>query len=180
MLEVGAELFRRQGYHATTLVEVVAAGGLPRGSIYHHFPEGKQQLAIEAVAVAAREVTADMVRAMEQVQRPADAIAAYVTLIADRLEASGFQDGCWYATTALEVTPTDTVLADALNQQFEDWEGLIASALEGFDTTADEALRLARFLIATIEGGLLLARVARDTGPMRDLIPYLQQIVDPD
>lgn len=51
-----AELFRRQGYHATGVAEVLTLAGVPKGSLYHHFPDGKADL-----ARAAADWTADLI-----------------------------------------------------------------------------------------------------------------------
>ena len=48
MLDSAITLFRERGVAATSLRDVVAHSGAPRGSIYHHFPGGKAQLAEEA------------------------------------------------------------------------------------------------------------------------------------
>src|SRR5581483_2783743 len=48
----GAELFRRQGYSATGVKQIVTAAQAPFGSLYHHFPGGKEQLGAEAVRVS--------------------------------------------------------------------------------------------------------------------------------
>ena len=52
MIEAAFELFRKRSYHATAFSDVVQESGAPRGSIYFHFPGGKQQLAREVIALA--------------------------------------------------------------------------------------------------------------------------------
>src|SRR5262245_45353192 len=111
MVEIGAQLLRRKGYLNTSLVEIVEQGGLPRGSIYHHFPDGKPQLALEAIQHAAGEVARDLLEVAARASSPAEAIALYMQMLAERLERSDFADGCWYATTAMEVAGTVPALA---------------------------------------------------------------------
>ena len=52
MLDTAADLFQSQGYHATGLTQLTTAGGAPKGSLYFHFPGGKEQLAAEAVQLS--------------------------------------------------------------------------------------------------------------------------------
>ncbi|TGW02048.1 TetR/AcrR family transcriptional regulator, partial [Mesorhizobium sp. M2D.F.Ca.ET.145.01.1.1] len=47
MIEATALLLRRRGYHGTSLNDILTASGAPRGSLYFHFPGGKDQLVIE-------------------------------------------------------------------------------------------------------------------------------------
>lgn len=56
MLDAATDLFQRQGLHATGVNQVLVRSGAPRGSLYFHFPGGKQQLAVEAVESAGRHV----------------------------------------------------------------------------------------------------------------------------
>src|SRR5690242_20447853 len=50
MVRAAVELFRERGYAATSFGDVLARSGAPRGSIYHHFPGGKEELAAEALS----------------------------------------------------------------------------------------------------------------------------------
>src|SRR6185295_9766806 len=63
MVESAAVLFREQGYSGTGFRDVIAHSGAPRGSIYHHFPGGKSQLAAETVRYAGDVVAARLERA---------------------------------------------------------------------------------------------------------------------
>ncbi|MEK5115020.1 TetR/AcrR family transcriptional regulator [Bacillus sp. FSL R5-0677] len=49
ILAVASKLFQKQGYHATGINQIIKESGCPKGSIYHYFPKGKEQLAIEAI-----------------------------------------------------------------------------------------------------------------------------------
>ena len=56
MLEAAAQLFRVQGLRTTGLAEVLEKSGTPRGSLYHYFPGGKEQLAVEALRSASHDI----------------------------------------------------------------------------------------------------------------------------
>src|SRR5258706_13273015 len=49
MVRSAATLIRTRGVSATSFSDVLADSGAPRGSVYHHFPEGKEQLAGDAI-----------------------------------------------------------------------------------------------------------------------------------
>src|ERR1700684_3923504 len=55
-LTAAARLFRQQGYHGTALSDILAAAGSPRGSLYFHFPNGKEEIAVAALTYAADSV----------------------------------------------------------------------------------------------------------------------------
>jgi TetR/AcrR family transcriptional regulator, lmrAB and yxaGH operons repressor len=179
MIELGAQLLRRQGYHATTLVQVVDEGNLPRGSIYHHFPNGKSELALAAIQFGAAEADADMTYVNSRATSARHAIEIYFMLLADRLEASGYIDGCWYAATALDVAPANAPISDALSTEFRRWESAIETGLQTWGIEAQHAAVCASLLIATVEGALLRARIDRSVTAMKALIPLIQNIVEP-
>jgi TetR/AcrR family transcriptional repressor of lmrAB and yxaGH operons len=174
MIEVAATLLRRQGYHATTLVQVVDEGCLPRGSIYHHFPGGKPELVAEVISTMSWRLAQQTGESIARAGTVDEVIAIVLTRLADELSRSGFVDGCWFASTALEVSPEDEHLADLFAREFAGWEVGLASVMSSFGTDDADALALARLLIAAAEGGLLRARAARSTAPLIELIPPLQ------
>lgn len=49
ILAAATRLFQLQGYYGTGLNQIIKESGAPKGSLYYHFPDGKEQLAIEAV-----------------------------------------------------------------------------------------------------------------------------------
>ncbi|MEO0930919.1 MAG: helix-turn-helix domain-containing protein, partial [Pseudomonadota bacterium] len=49
-------LFQQKGYHGVGIAEVLERAGVPKGSLYHHFPSGKADLALAAAEIASTEV----------------------------------------------------------------------------------------------------------------------------
>jgi TetR/AcrR family transcriptional regulator, lmrAB and yxaGH operons repressor len=166
MIRATARLMRRQGYAATGWRQVVADSETPWGSQFHHFPGGKEQLAAEAVTLAGRRYE-QLLRSALHGSHPADAVASWVELVAAELEASGWADGCPVATVALETAHTSDVLAQACQAALASWHTAIADALREREVASADALRLAALVLASIEGGLLLARAYRDSEPLR-------------
>lgn len=177
MVEIGAQFLRQKGYLTTSLVDIVEAGGLPRGSIYHHFPGGKPQLAAEAIAHASVEVARDMLDVAARASSAEEAIAIYVRILAERLERSDFADGCWYATTAMEVAGQVPVLAKLLSDEFAHWQNMLAQGFVAWGVAPDRADACAALVIAAVEGGMLRARLARDTKHLLGVVPLLQDSV---
>ena len=98
-----ADLLRRQGYHATGLNQLVSAGGAPKGSLYFHFPGGKEQLAAEALLASSAQLCDGLRTFVTQAPDAASGIEAVVNALAQEMLNSDFQRGCPLATVALEV-----------------------------------------------------------------------------
>ena len=166
MIRATARLMRRQGYAATGWRQVVADSATPWGSQFHHFPGGKEQLTAEAITLAGHRYE-QLLRTALHVRHPADAVTSWVELAATELEASGWADGCPVATVALETAHTSDVLAQACQAALGSWHTVIAEAIRERGVASEDAHRLATLVLAGVEGGLLLARAHRSSGPLR-------------
>src|SRR5947208_2244152 len=172
-LRTAANLFRAQGYHGTGLNQVLAEGGLPKGSLYFHFPGGKEQLAAEAVALAGTELCA-MVRALlDAAPDVASGIDAVVGALAADLEQSDYTNGCPIATVAYDTTDND-LIRTACASAFQSWQ----EVLEQFCAKHGVPVELASTALAAVEGGLLLARNQRDTAPLRRVGEHLKLFLE--
>ena len=98
MVRSAARLFGERGFAGAGLRDVVAHSAAPRGSIYHHFPGGKAQLAQEAVDLAADAATVPLTKAPD----PVAALHACLDDWRRRLEDSDFQAGSTLASAAIE------------------------------------------------------------------------------
>jgi TetR/AcrR family transcriptional regulator, lmrAB and yxaGH operons repressor len=160
-----AELLSRDGYNGMGLKALSDATDLPYGSIYHHFPGGKEEIATVAIvgtAVAIGELlTATLVDGLTD-----EAVRAMFGFMADRLEASDWVAGCVVGTPALDdPSPTPSV-RDACATGFAALIAPIVDALRREEMTADVAEGLATTLIAAYEGATALARVQRSRAPL--------------
>src|SRR6059036_1384349 len=65
MIQSAALLFRERGVEGTAFADVLEHSGAPRGSVYHHFPGGKLQLAEEATRHAGDFIAVGLAAALE-------------------------------------------------------------------------------------------------------------------
>jgi TetR/AcrR family transcriptional repressor of lmrAB and yxaGH operons len=166
-LAAAIKLFRQQGYHGTSLHDILAAGGSPRGSLYFHFPGGKEEIGENALTIAGEAVRQGIVRAAEASESTEGFLTRVARAMAADLEKSDYQEGCPIATTALETSAQSEVLGDATSSAFRKWETEISRGLERFGMTSDEADQLATMVLSQLEGALLLARTYRSLEPIR-------------
>jgi len=168
----------RRGLHGIGLTELLARAGAPKGVLYHHFPGGKTELALEAVRVGAARVVAGLDALTEADGDPAVALRAWFTGALDRLEGSGFERGCPLATVALESTPDDVAMRAALAEAFAAVRDRLTTLLWRAGAAPDRAAGLAALIVATYEGALMQARVAGSAAPMRQACDTLVLLVD--
>jgi AcrR family transcriptional regulator len=167
ILDTSAGLFRRQGAAATGLKEIVRESGAPWGSVYHYFPDGKDQLIAESLRRTGERYARLMVRAFVGVDTPAAGVQRYFNAAADNLLRSQFADGCPVGTVTLETANSNEQLRGVCAEVFDTWQQAVANSLVGAGLPAQPATDLARQFLLALEGGLMLARAHRDDTILR-------------
>jgi TetR/AcrR family transcriptional repressor of lmrAB and yxaGH operons len=164
-----ARLLRRQGYAATGLNEIVADSGAPRGSLYFHFPGGKQELATIAMERAGAQLAASMNALLGASADLGEALAHLIDALASGLEGSGYADGCPIATVALEAACDCEPIREAAVVAFDSWLAALRARLLAAGMDREAAARRATLVLAAIEGALILARARRSVQPLIDV-----------
>jgi TetR/AcrR family transcriptional repressor of lmrAB and yxaGH operons len=178
MLDTAADLFHSQGYHATGLTQLTTAGGAPKGSLYFHFPGGKEQLAAEAVRLSSERTGALLEAILRDAPDAVTAIDRAVEALASFLTESDFQRGCPLATVALDAAAESEPIREACADGYSSWHEILTTYLAGQQLPAERADELATVVLAGIEGGLLLARTRRDLAPLRAVATHLHTTLD--
>jgi AcrR family transcriptional regulator len=163
ILDSTAALFMRYGYTGTGLKQIVADANAPFGSLYHHFPGGKQELGVEVIqrsgAMYGDLVMSVFDAAPDLLSGVRDCFAGAAAV----LVATDYADACPIETVALEVASSNETLRIATAEVFESW---IVSASTRFraagldDATARE---LSIAFINLLEGAFILCRASRTT-----------------
>ena len=176
LLNGARKLLAEKGYAGMELRDVAERGRAPRGSIYHHFPGGKKQLAIEATELEGREIHLAIERSLEELGLAAT-LTTFGEMFRRRVKDKPERLGCPVAAAAL-ARPEDPALAAAATAAFESWEAPIAAALRDEGVAATEAAAFAGLVVSTVEGALVRARAAADQAPLDSAVAGLHQALD--
>ena len=177
MVRGAAELLRQRGYTGTGFREVIALTGAPRGSIYHHFPGGKAQLAGEAarsVGGLAREAIAEPLADGD----PVAALRAFVGLWRADFERSGCVAGCPIAAISAERHDDAPQLLDHAAAAFDQWREAFAECLRAAGVAPKRSARLAALVVSGVEGAILLSRAERSPQPLLDVAAELEAAIE--
>lgn len=177
MLETTVRLLRKQGFHGTGLNQIIKESGAPKGSLYHHFPGGKDQLASEAVRTAGEEMVAWMDGAFSRTSSAREAVALILAESAAELEATAYESGCPIGVVALEVAATDGPVREACYQAFALAHEMLVRNLRSAGYGLEDARALADLMVATYEGALLLSRAQRSILPLTSLTKTLPRLL---
>lgn len=169
LVRTAMRLFREQGYASTGLQQILAESGAPKGSLYHYFPDGKEQLAEAAVRLAGQLIGEMLAGHAARCATPAAFAKAYCATMAGWMKESGFRSGCPIATTMLETAPHSPALTRAGADAIDHWIGIISPVFRKTGASAGEARSAAQRLIAAVEGALVIARIRRSAAPLAEV-----------
>ena len=166
IVERSAELFRRQGFAATGVKQIVAEASAPFGSVYHFFPGGKEQLGAEVIrwsgGVYGQLIDAFFPPGADVVTATRDFFAA----AAETLRETDYADACPIATVALEVSSSSEPMRQACAEVFDSWVDVTTDRLVQAGLARRRARELAISMLASLEGAFVLSRALRSTEPL--------------
>lgn len=177
ILNAASRLFHMNGYHATGLSQILKESGAPKGSLYYHFPDGKEQLASEAIDVF-KDIIAENIR-------------DNIDLTKDPIEA--FQEH--FATIALKFDDVDKIMANAISipigllaletalvnenlrlkceNTYLLWESIYEEKLIAYGYDTNRATYISSVLNSLVEGGITLCLTKHSSQPLLDIIELI-------
>jgi TetR/AcrR family transcriptional regulator, lmrAB and yxaGH operons repressor len=175
MIRSAAALFGAHGLSGTSLSDVLADSGAPRGSIYHHFPGGKNQLADNAISWTS-ELVLRHLRACPA-DTPSGVLAWFIDLWRQSAQASDGSSGCPVAGVAIDTGTTAGDLLGAARAAFSSWTALLAEQLQAAGVPAHRSGPIATAALAGMEGALILCRAERSSQPLETIAQELMRLL---
>ena len=176
MVTSAALLIRERGARPTAIADVLAHSGAPRGSAYHYFPGGRNQLLCEAVDYAADYVSGALSGTEESIEMLDIAVSFY----RQGLLGSDYRAGCPVMAVAVEAGDPQIGAEPVARAAaaFERWRDLIRESLAADGLDRDNAADLATTVIAALEGALVMARAGRNVAPLDAVHRQLRVLLD--
>jgi AcrR family transcriptional regulator len=177
ILAASGELMRRQGYAGTGIKAILQASGVPYGSLYHHFPGGKEEVGTATIRQGGQVYLALVEAYMTPEADLPTAVRAFFDDAAEFVASTDYVDACPVATIAGEIASTSEPMRQAAADAFISWTDLMESRLMDAGVTRKRAHEVAVELFCLIEGAFLLARTTRDVTSLRITARTAQSLV---
>jgi TetR/AcrR family transcriptional regulator, transcriptional repressor for nem operon len=179
---LAAELFNVHGYAGVSLRDIMRATNLQKGGIYHHVGS-KEQLAVEAFDVAAGRVHERLAQEQQRHDDGVGALIAFVELFRGYFESPPLRGGCPILNTAIESDDTNPILRARVQAVVDEWRATIRQAVargrqRGEISASVDGDALATLMIATLEGGLMLAKLYGDRRYLDHAADHLRAHID--
>jgi len=166
MISAAIGLLQRHGLAAMSFTDVLAESGAARGAIYHHFPGGKQQLALEAARRNAEDVRSHLHEL--PARTPREVVEAFLGNVRPVVQASAGGGGCAVAAVTIDggaAIADQSSLRTVAAEGFAGWVGELTGKLTHAGMSPSRAADLATLMIVTLEGAHILCRAAGSIAP---------------
>ncbi|MCA0246331.1 MAG: TetR/AcrR family transcriptional regulator [Proteobacteria bacterium] len=178
MLQAATKLLQTRGYYGTGLNDVLAESGTPRGSLYFHFPGGKEQLALEATRAAVDEVTRTTAETIAQAATPGAALKTISGRIVELMRSTDYERSCPISPLVQDGANDLPALLDLCREAFDTWMGLMAGMLRDAGLPPRRARALSLLAQTVFQGGAIVARAKRDERMLLDAIDEVARLID--
>jgi TetR/AcrR family transcriptional repressor of lmrAB and yxaGH operons len=161
MIEGVLRLLAQHGLQASSFSEVLTLTGAPRGSIYHHFPKGKEELVAAALKLS-EERTTTVIESLVG-GSPEAITSGFLELWRQLLIHSNFTAGC--SAVAVTVATDSQQLLERATAIFRSWQKALAHLLTSAGLSEHAASEFATMLIAASEGAVVISRAEKSLEP---------------
>ena len=175
MVRSAASLIRSRGVSATSLSDVLADSGAPRGSIYHHFPDGKAQLAEDAIQWTSERLLTHLRAGVPTT--PSAVLERFIAMWRQVVVASAGSAGCVVAGVAIDTVPGEKDLMEVVRATFRSWVAVLAGQLEAAGVPSRRATPIALAALAAMEGALILCRAEGNVKPLDAVAEELMRLL---
>lgn len=166
LIRVATRLFQQRGYHGVGVASILEVANLPKGSLYHHFPGGKEELALAAVQALDQQIEAEFAQLRRQGLNARAICCVVAAGIAAWSDGTGHSQGSLLASLAIGLGPGDDLLAETLIWAHQRSIKRLTDLFEqdGIHNAPDQAQAFAVML----EGAMILAKICRDGSLVED------------
>ncbi len=176
MVAGGLELVRRNGYSATSFRDVWTLTDTPRGSVYFHFPGGKEELGLEVIDRHNQAWLSLIHRAADRSDSAGSFLGGLADAIAVDMGKSDFELGCAVQAVAVEMSASSETLRQATADCYRQWTDAVAQRLQDFQVAPERSRVLANATVTALTGALTVARSLRSTQPFDQVADVLREL----
>lgn len=166
LIRTASRLFQLQGYHATGLNQITQESGAPKGSLYYYFPNGKEELAIEAVRLTAAFVTERIEDGLQHSTDSVEAIQYFIKHMAEGFQKENHIEGVPIAAVALETSLISDSLRKECQSAYTQFQNAFTKKLRQAGYEEEKAKELGGVINSMIEGAFLLSFTMGNSDPL--------------
>lgn len=177
IIETATTLFQQKGFKSVGLNEILKTCKITKGSLYHHFPDGKEELLIACLRSMNEMITDDMESIYGQYSTTLEATRALINELMQRFEKEGTITGYTFTSIVREMESLSEPVRNASNLLYRQIIKICSDKLVEDGIPEESAYSTALMITASIEGGILLCLAKNDTTPLQTVSQFLPNIL---
>ncbi|HRM59531.1 MAG TPA: TetR/AcrR family transcriptional regulator [Megamonas funiformis] len=176
-IDTASSLFANQGYHATGISEILKSNA-PKGSLYYYFPQGKEQLAQEALQKTAEKISTEILDVLAKASTPLEGLQQHLIYIAQKIEKDLFQPNVSISLIALETFSSNEIIRLECERTFQQIQNIYKNSFLKMNLQEDYADFLAMTMVMLTEGAITLSLTKKNTQPLHQLANNLPLFIN--
>jgi TetR/AcrR family transcriptional regulator, lmrAB and yxaGH operons repressor len=173
MIDIAKKLFQQKGYIGVGLTEILKAGNFSKGSLYHHFPNGKEELLIACLQSMSEGMTNDIEDIFDEFPTTKDAIVAMIEKLISNFESEGTISAYTYTSIISEMALLSEPVRNACADLYKKMQGIYSNKLMEDGFSQETAGSIAVMISASIEGGIILCQSQQSSEPLKAVLQLL-------
>lgn len=177
IIGIATTLFQQKGYKGTGLNEILKVCNITKGSLYHHFPNGKEELLIACLQSMEEAITTDIEDIFKRNQSTQEAIQAMIEKLATDFDREGTLTGYTFSSMVSEMASLSEPVRNACSNLYTRIQEIYSNKLvaDGFSTEAAHSIAL--MMTASIEGGMMLCLTQKSSEPLKIISHVLPNLL---
>jgi TetR/AcrR family transcriptional regulator, lmrAB and yxaGH operons repressor len=153
-----AEIFREFGFDGASLSTITEKTGLGKGSLYHFFPGGKEEMAAAVLGEIDQWFATKVFEPLRSADDPRSAIANMCQSVSEYFRSG--RRVCLVGAFALDNVRNK--FSDQVRDYFTEWRSALTDAIEKAGCSHQDALTIAEETVVAVQGALVLARALEE------------------
>ena len=177
LIDTATTLFQQKGYKNVGLNEILKACNVTKGALYHHFPNGKEELLITCLHGLNEVITTDIEAIFSRQLSTKDAILSMIDKLIHNFEQNGTIIGYTFSSIVSEMATMSEPVRSACSALYENIQHHYYEKLITDGYSKESASAIAMLLTASIEGAMMLCLTQKSTTPLKTIATLLPSIL---
>jgi TetR/AcrR family transcriptional regulator, lmrAB and yxaGH operons repressor len=177
IINIATTLFQQKGYRGVGLNEIINACGISKGALYHHFPEGKEELLIACLQSLDDAITEDIAVIFGRYPTTLEATKAMIAKLIANFETDGTITGYTFSSIVSEMATLSDPVRMACAGLYQRMQDIYLDKLVKDGFSKEMADSIALMMIASIEGAMMLCLTQKSSNPLKVISHTLPKIL---
>lgn len=177
IIDIATALFQKKGYMGVGLNEILKECKITKGALYHHFPNGKEELLIACLESMNEAITTDIEDIFKRYSTTQEAAQGMIEKLVADFDQKGTVTGHTFISIVSEIASVSEPVRDACSALYARIQGIYADKLKADGISEEDANRMALMMTAMIEGGIMLCLTKKTSEPLKTISQALHKFI---